>query len=200
MEYREIRPRPLLSKFVECIWTLEGDAGSGWAGLQPAQPQRILPDGCAELILNSGAPFEEHLDSGERSRQPLHFLVGQITRPLLISPTGRVQIIGIRFHPGGTLPFFRLPMHEATDRVIDLGGLDAEWERAIAARIGDAPSLGEQVAAAEELLLEKLCSGQNHSKLWESWHKLSSCGGQISVDRLAFRCWASVGGNWSASF
>jgi AraC-like DNA-binding protein len=181
VEYREIRPRPLLSKFIECFWTLEGDAGS-----EPAQPQRILPDGCAELILNSGAPFEEHRESGERSRQPMRFLIGQITRPLLISPTGRVQIVGIRFHPGGSLPFFRLPMHEATDRVVNLGGLDAEWERAIAARSGEAATLLEHVAIAEELLLERICSGLNHSKLWLVVAKIVDCGGQISVERLAF--------------
>ncbi len=104
MRYREFYPQHPLSRFVECFWTLEAEATS-----DPGQPERILPDGCTELILNFGAKFSQH-EGANRSIQPKHFLVGQMTGPILISPTGAVELIGIRFHPGGTFPFFRVPM------------------------------------------------------------------------------------------
>lgn len=113
MLYREIQPTPALARFVECFWTLESDGSTA-----AAQPERLLPDGCVELILNLGNRFREHKDNGKEERQPQHLLVGQMTRPILIAPTGSVQLLGIRFHPGGTLPFFRIPMQRCESKQI----------------------------------------------------------------------------------
>jgi hypothetical protein len=64
MRYQEIRPTQSLPRFVECFWILEakGDVGA-------AQPERILPDGCVELILNLSAPFQEFKPQGEKNLQ-----------------------------------------------------------------------------------------------------------------------------------
>jgi hypothetical protein len=97
MRYTEIKPAVQLARFIECYWTLESDGSA--SSSPPCEP--ILPDGCVELILNFGARFVEHYD-GKVMRQPKSFLVGQMTRPMLIAPTGSVCVIGIRFHPGGT--------------------------------------------------------------------------------------------------
>src|SRR5687768_15754085 len=121
MRYREIIPQPPLNRYVECFWTLEGSSPS-------AQPERILPDGCIELILNFGAPFSQHCDN-TRTLQPKNFLVGQMTGPLMITPSGSVELIGIRFQPGGTLPFIRMPLQEVTDQVVELGSLSSVLER-----------------------------------------------------------------------
>jgi hypothetical protein len=37
--------------------------------------------------------------------------------------------MGIRFHPGGTFPFFRIPMHDLTDKVVELGALSSRFEQ-----------------------------------------------------------------------
>src|SRR5215470_10531467 len=93
MHYRETRPAASLSHFVECFWTLESDGTP-----QPERAESILPDGCVELVLNFGSPFREVKSTGEKERQPIHFLVGQMTRPMMIAPTGHVELMGIRFH------------------------------------------------------------------------------------------------------
>ena len=54
MRYREFTPTVSLRSFVECFWTLEGDGSPG------PSPERILPDGCIELILNFGDRFLQH--------------------------------------------------------------------------------------------------------------------------------------------
>jgi len=86
MLYREIQPSPALAPFVECYWTLENDGS-----MTAAQPERLLPDGCVELILNFGARFREHKADGEEERQPQHLLVGQMTRPILIAQRERTD-------------------------------------------------------------------------------------------------------------
>lgn len=180
MQYREIKTKPPLSRCIECFWTLESDTPS-----EPNQAERILPDGCVELILNFGAEFSQHTDNGAKVRQPRNFLVGQMTGPILISPTGLVQLLGIRFHPGGTYPFFRIPMDELTDRVVELGSFAGNLERELLAVSRDLPSLSTKIAAVEDMLVSWLLRGKNDSWLLGLAAKIVDRGGLISVDQLA---------------
>ena len=180
MRYREIIPTQYLARFVECLWTLEGGATA-----EPVYPERILPDGGVELILNFGAQFREHKDNGQEERQPMSSLVGQITRPVLIAPTGLVQLIGIRFHPGGTFPFFRVPMDEVTNRIVELGALsrDLEWE--FLSLTGEAPSLMPKIIALEKLLAERVRDCKHDSWLIGLSGEIVRRGGLVSRDQRA---------------
>ena len=180
MRYHEIQPRPPVDQFVECFWTLESDPG-----IEPGLPERILPDGCAELILNFGARFREHKENGAQELQPLHFFVGQMTRPILITPTGAVQLVGIRFHPGGTLPFFRHPMHEVTNQIVQLGQLDSTLERELIATTVDEPSLSGKIAALENWLAQRIHNCKHDSWLLPLTAEIVRLSGRVSVDELA---------------
>ena len=148
------------------------------------QPERILPDGCVELILNFGARFSQHDDDKQRL-QPRSFLVGQMTGPILISPTGPVQLLGIRFHPGGTLPFLRLPLHEITDQVVDLGSLSSKLERELIRVTSQSPLLTEKVNAVEMFLTKQLLNTKENSWLMMLAARIVETGGLVAVDRLA---------------
>jgi len=179
MRYREISPRPPLSSFVECFWTLEGD------GPQPgAAPERILPDGCVELILNFGERFSQHNDNG-RELQPRHFLVGQMSGPILISPNGAVELLGIRFHPGGTSAFMRVPMNALTDRIAELGSLSSELERELLSVSECLPALDEKIAAVEAALIGRLRCSSHESSAMRLAARIVQSAGVISVDQLA---------------
>jgi len=177
MNYCEIRPRYPLSRFVECFWTLESDKPAAGA-------ERILPDGCVELILNFGAAFSQHCEE-RRELQPRNFLVGQMTGPIVISPTGPVQLIGIRFHPGGTAPFLRLPLHEITDQVVELGSLSSKLERELLRVSSDALSLIKKLAAIEKFLTSELLSGETDPRVMMLAARIVKHGGSVSVDQLA---------------
>ena len=176
MRYSEIKPRPPLSRFVECFWTLEGEE-------QSPQPERILPDGCIELILNFGAKFSQHCDD-KRSLQPRNFLVGQMTGPILISPTGPVELVGIRFHPGGTLPFLRLPLEQVTDEVVELGSLSRKLERELLDAVSESSSLTQKIAAVE-VFLTRCVANLEHSRVMMLAAKIVETAGAVSVDQLA---------------
>lgn len=179
MRYCEITPKPPLNHFVECFWTLEGD------GPTPGDaPERILPDGCVELILNFGARFSQHTN-GDRVIQPRHFLVGQMTGPILISPTGRVELLGIRFHPGGTPAFLRLPMSEVTDQVTELGSLSRELERELLHASEDLASLPERTAAVESVLTRRVLTSASFPSSMDLAARIVNSAGLISVDQLA---------------
>ncbi len=120
MIYEEYDPGPRLRHAVRCFWVLSG-AGGGTA------PERIVPDGCMELIFHFGDRFERILRPGVSELQPRAILAGQLTGPLLLRPTGRTGFIAARFLPHGAAAFTREPMSALRDRVLaarDVPGLD----------------------------------------------------------------------------
>lgn len=179
MRYREIKPTPSMSRFVECFWTLDNDDDGGHL-----EPERILPDGCVEMILNFGAQFRELRDDGLEETQPRHFLVGQMTRPMLIAANGSVELIGIRFHPGGTLPFFKIPMSELTNQVVELHALSRDLESDLVTRVGECRSLEGKVATLQTLLLKRV-SDKDRAQIMSLAQRIVARHGRVSIDQLA---------------
>lgn len=177
MHYREFIPKSPLHRHVECFWTLEGPASS-------TQPETILPDGCIELVLNFGAAFTQHGD-GTRNVQPRNFLVGQMTGPIVISPTGPVQLIGIRFHPGGAVPFLRVPLHEVMDQVVELGSVSSELELGLLRVASEPNTLPKKVKAIERYLTTLLRHSKNDLRMTKIAARIVESRGLVSVDDLA---------------
>ena len=179
MRYCEIPSRPPLNDFVECFWTLEGDGPSPGGA-----PERILPDGCVELILNFGERFSQH-QNNQRELQPRNFLVGQMSGPILILSNGAVQLLGIRFHPGGTAPFLRMPMNELTDQIAELGSVSSELQRELLLVSEDLSSLREKITAIESVLIARFLRGSFSSFAVSLAARIVHCAGRVSVDQLA---------------
>jgi len=180
MRYREFQPQPSLAPFIECFWTLESESK-----LSESEPDSILPDGCVELILNFSAPFRELKEGGKTEQQPAHFVVGQMTHPVSIAPTGAVKLLGVRFHPGGTIPFFRIPMHELTNQIVELNSIDARLaaKMVFAASSSTTPTL--QIAAIEACLAERTGSCASYSEITDLAANAVRLGGRITVDQLS---------------
>ena len=177
MLYSEFKPQPPLNRFVECFWTLESEVPS-------SQPERILPDGCVELILNFGACFSQHSGNSPQL-QPRNFVVGQMTGPVMISPSGPVQVLGIRFHPGGTVPFLKLPLHEITDELVELGSLSSKFESELLRAASRSALLGEKITAVAEFLTRQVTSYDHDARVLMLAARIVDSGGAVSVDQLA---------------
>jgi len=98
MKYAEFAPHEALRPFVRCYWSLSSGSDTM---TRPGAPEPALPDGCPELIINSADPFCVFTDDGTPIRQSRALLVGQITGPFAVGPTGRVDLFAVRFTPHG---------------------------------------------------------------------------------------------------
>jgi AraC-like DNA-binding protein len=139
--YREIRPSARLRPFVDSFWILEHDG-------HDAAPQRVVPDGHPELILNWSQPFEA-FEAGEWRSQPRSFLAGQIDGPLLLRPRGPAKMLGVRFHPHGAARVLAPPMHDLSGRFTPLDALSPALSRELERALESA----QPVAAVEAALL-----------------------------------------------
>ena len=147
MRYAEVQPAPALARFIECFWTLEDD------GRGPRTPQPVLPDGCTEWILNFADRFRQQNSGGEWRRQPRHILAGQMDHGIVIAPTGRVDLLGIRFRPAGASAFLQIPARQLSGRIHALNEVAPLFARALDSRVAECRSTAERVAAAEGVLL-----------------------------------------------
>ncbi len=141
VRYREIRPSEPLRPFVSSLWVLELDGAD-------RTPQRVVPDGHAELIVNWEHPFEA-FEAGSWQRQPGIFLAGQIAGPLLLRPNGRARMMGIGFHPHGAASLLATPMQETSGRFTPIEDLSLTLSR----DLRRAAESADPVAAIEGALL-----------------------------------------------
>ena len=117
MRYTEHLVTGAAAQFVQCIWSLSGDAREAAAAAAP-----ILPDGCVELLLNAGDPVDRHTPRGPEP-QPARHIAGQLTTAVRITPSGQLDIVGIRLHPWAAGAFLDVPMGELRDRMLPAGDL-----------------------------------------------------------------------------
>ncbi len=111
--YKEFEPPPALRSYVRTLWTYAAPAPQ-------TTVQRIAPDGCPELVVDIGAPYEEQGPDGVFRLQPRALFAGQMTRPLAMRPVGPTELVAVRFEPDGARDWLGRPLAEATDRRLDM--------------------------------------------------------------------------------
>lgn len=172
LRYREIRPSPQLRHFIDTVWILEHDGES-------RAPQRVVPDGHSELILNWGQPFEAS-EAGEWRAQPRCFLAGQIAGPLFLRPAGPAKMLGIGFHAHGAANLFKQPMQELSGQFTPVEDLSLALSRNLN-RALEAP---DPIRAIEAALL----SAANHRPdllIAEAVRRIDRANGALDLACLA---------------
>jgi AraC-like DNA-binding protein len=181
VRYREIRPCPRLRPFIDSFWILEHDG-------EDAAPQRVVPDGHPELILNWSHPLEA-FEAGQWRGQPPYFFAGQIEGPLLLRPNGPAKMLGIRFHPHGAASLLAHPMHELKAKFTpmeDLSpALSRDLDRALDSR--------EPIPAVEAALLSAVNNSANCDRIVaEAVRRITLAKGATDLSALAHDLGVSV--------
>lgn len=150
MEYQTYNPSNALAEIVQCYWTLDGSAET------VMQRQTIVPDGCMEMIFHHGDLYRQCLPGGGAITQPRCFVIGQLSRPLEIEPTGRIGIFSVRFHPDGFSPFASIPVEEIEDTAVSLETFFGDVGKKLAAEVVASTAIAEKIKVVENFLLNTL--------------------------------------------
>jgi AraC-like DNA-binding protein len=180
MNYQEFAPTAPLRAIVDCLWTLESGPDDRFHDVQP-----VLPDGRPELILHFADPFERVSDAGAAVRQPAVIFAGQLRSQLLLRPTGRVSVLGIRFRPDGAAAIVGLPQHLLAGQTLPVSDLLPSIGRALE-EIRTSGATSSEAAASIQALLVAHVAG--HALDWQVRFVVDSMRrrpGLVSVDRLA---------------
>ena len=147
LRYREVPPPADLRWAVECLWFAEGEAEG---------EERIIPDGCPELVVQLGAEVRAG-DQGQELRvQPRALLVGQRSRALLVSPRSAFRTVAVRLRPSALGRVLRDDADLVTDGWGSLEDLFGHEGRTLQARVEDAQTHAERCDTLVAFLRRRL--------------------------------------------
>jgi AraC-like DNA-binding protein len=78
-------------------------------------------------------------------------VIGTMSRPLIFTTTGLVDLLGVRFRPGGLAGFLPLEAAELTDARVDLTNFWGPWAQETWQRLGEATP-ADRVGLLQEVL------------------------------------------------
>lgn len=175
MRYVEHAPPDALATVLHCLWTFEDDApGPG--------PQRIVPDGCCELVVHLGDPYRE---AGAAAPQPRVLFAGQLTRPLWLEATGPSGVVGARFHPHTARAFLGLPVKQATDARLDCAALWPAPTHDLMQAVTRAPSPETRAAAVASFVEVRSTTMPQDAGVARCIAALQESGGTLGIDAAA---------------
>jgi AraC-like DNA-binding protein len=189
MEYREQRVLPPLDRFVECVWFLTDarDAAPDPAFAAFRTPQRILPDGCIELIFHFRDRFLAISATGHATTQPACFVVGLLTMPFVVGPAADVDTMAVRFRPGGAYPFFRCSLSALTDRAVPLEDLWGAAAHGLWERLAAEPDKAVRIELVSRALVERMAGVQIDRVTAAAIDDLLKSAGRARIARVASR-------------
>jgi AraC-like DNA-binding protein len=151
MDYQTYQPHPDLESLVKCYWTLEVPAE------RAGQRQRIVPDGCIEMIFILGDDIRRYAPEGGFIIQPRQMVLGQITEPFFIEPTGYVNSFAARFYPYGFANFMSVPIDNLANKETPIELLfSEEAAKELGQNINRAADTQARIAIVEQFLLERM--------------------------------------------
>lgn len=181
MFYKTYNPNSeLLGTFVKCYWSLEAKKEI------KSEKQRIVPDGCMEMIFHYGDLYKQYLQDGGFIIQPKCFVFGQITQPLDIEPTGETGIFAIRFHPDGFTPFVDIPISNMENRAVPLQELFGNDAFQLENEVLNALTNEERIKIIESFLMKILITPKFIDTITKSSVDIIlQLNGQLTVDELS---------------
>lgn len=111
MGYRQFQPHKSLAPYIDAYWTVTSEGSA-------SKTEKILPDGCIDIILNFGADCSTDNDTFTLKNEAV-YLVGTMTRfkETVIQPG--TKLLGIRFKPGAFGFFYNYDaLHELTNHTV----------------------------------------------------------------------------------
>ncbi|OSZ77849.1 AraC family transcriptional regulator [Chitinophagaceae bacterium IBVUCB2] len=180
MNYQVYTPSPELQPFIKCFWKLDDE------GVDVPVRQRVVPDGCMEMIFHYGDNYKQYFEDGNSIIQPKCFVFGQITNYLEIEPTGVTGIVAARFNPDGLTPFISMPIAALENKAVEISKVFGEKGIQLEKEVFRATDNSQRIKLIETFLLSFLADPNIFHTITKSCvEAILQSQGQLSVLELA---------------
>jgi AraC-like DNA-binding protein len=180
MKHQIFQPNSDLAALVKCYWILESPKE------QTPSRNTIVPDGCMKLIFHYGDLYRHYADDGDSICLPKSFLIGQLTKPYEVEPTGETGTFFVCFHPNGFFPFATFPIKEMENTAVPLEKLFGKDGLEIGQKILFAETTSERIDLIETFLLNRLTSKATIDNIVKTTvETILTANGQLSISELS---------------
>lgn len=154
---KEYPPVHELSPFIETLWM-----GTFNVSADPHFSQKVVPNGCIELILHFSDDHCLLNKSGEHySKSPPYLLLGVYSKPYIVKFPARVHALGIRFFPDGFRNIFGIPPGAFFSTYEDGNDVVGKKLEEFFYKIQEAQTAEQKIQLANRLFLQQLTTHQN---------------------------------------
>ncbi len=136
--YREFRPPPALAGRLVCLWASKAE------GAAAAYEQRVLPDGCVDIVWIGDAEPK---------------VAGPATRHVQVAIPVGVDVVGLRFGPGQAEALLGLPAEELLNDDVPLVHLWGPAAARFRNPVREAGSVREKLALLEDASVKQFAGG-----------------------------------------
>ncbi|HEY1333906.1 MAG TPA: helix-turn-helix domain-containing protein [Myxococcaceae bacterium] len=175
LRYREVPPPADLRWAVECFWFAEGPAGG---------VERIVPDGCPELVVQLGGSMRTGDEGRELLAQPRALVVGQRSRALLVSACSDFRTVAVRLRPSALGRVLHEDAHRLTDGWGSLEELFGRKGRVLAEHLEGAAADAERCTLLAAFLRRRLDGRGRHLPADGAVEAVRRARGRITVHAL----------------
>ena len=178
MKYQEHTPAPGLVPFIDCYWTLRGDA------LPESTVRRVMPDICADIIFNFGEQVQVWNGQGHQLKSDKAYLVGTMTtcQDTLLQPG--THLVGIRFKPFGLGALLNIRLRGAADQIEELGNKSFPLDFGCCLALGTQTGHDTALEKLNAWLLRRI-NGVDNARMNSMIGTILAAQGKISVGELS---------------
>lgn len=178
MIYKKYQVDEKYSKFVECLFTWEGN-------VKDEKTIETPPNAFTSIVFNIGSPYRYSNHKYDKKTLPKTFVAGQSIRNYFLHISGKICMVGIVFKPTGLYHYLKIPMYGLTGERIPLLDIFPEETPIIENEIIKASSTSERL----KVLLSFLESLHQHGafateQITLASNKILDLNGDISVNDL----------------
>lgn len=169
-----------------------------WEAVTTPYEARLVPTGCATLLISLAEPFSQVRRLGVRgggSGKIGSLVVGLEDRPAICVHPGGQEAIRVEFTPLGAYRLFGMPMSELTNLAIEIRDVLGPEARTLVERLASTPDWAARFDLLDAALLARLGYGPEPApEVGHAWQLLSGSAGAVPIARIA----AEVG--WSQGY
>lgn len=180
MLYLERNPRAPLARFVRALWYARAPDAA-------YRRERILPNGCVQVILNLARDFLLDCPEGECDRRMApSLIVGARSVYEIVDSSDMADLIGVVFEPGGFAAFATDAVDLFSNRSVPLEDVWGAPARDVRDRLREIPSPQCRLDCLEEFLGSRIAARPaRHRMVQFAVSKLGGAAGVATVSEVA---------------
>lgn len=163
-----------------------GYTGQDWTLARPLL-RRVMALASMILVIDFEPPVRKMVTgAGPPLWAPANLVRGPSNRATLVEQVGREYGMMVQLTPPGAHALFGLPLHEVTDRNLDLDDLLGTDARRLVGQLAEAPDWSTRFRLLDGYLLRRIDAGPElAAPVGWAWRRLTRLSGDVRIGTLA---------------
>jgi len=165
MRYWLLKPDPRLQPLVLCYYYAEPRVEPGRVAPDYHEEELLLPDGHAEIVFNSGAPYERWVAGRREQREVMRhsYVIGGRSHTVITRDLGAVRVAGVKLDPRLLRRITGTPLGAFRETTLSLAELGDRPLLELEDAIPNAPDAAAIAQAFDRFFLHALTEAVPHA-------------------------------------